>query len=104
MINASELLEAYADEEINHDTKIIYKTAALDKTFSLRIKSSDITDIELQMMNNSKPTMEFSAILDQFMKNIVVGSTEIGLYKDADESRELEIVSISEDVIVVTTL
>ena len=104
MISASELLEAYANEEINHDTKSVYRTEVLDKEFSLKIASSDITDIELQMMHRDKPTMTFNAILDQFMKNNIVGSTEISLCKGDHETRELELVSLSEEIIVLKAL
>lgn len=104
MICASELLEAYTDEEINHATKIVYETASLNKRFSLTIVSSDISDIELQMLNKDKPTMTFKDILDEFMKDMVVGSTEISLRLDGDDKRELEIVSISEEAIIVTAL
>ena len=110
MINASELLEEYAEEKIYHNTRIIYHTKALSKalskTFSLKIILSDITDIELQLSHESNPTITFKDILNLFMEDKIVGSTEISLVNDHknEDKRELEFVFIGETVIIITTV
>jgi len=101
-MNASDLLEAYAAEEIGNNTKIIYQSTT--GAIPVKIVSSDITDIDLKTNRGDAKTVTMKDIVKLFLDDTIVGSTEIGLCKDDEEVRELEIVSISEEVIIFTTL
>lgn len=101
MMMASELLEAYAGEEIHHSTRMVCQTTTGLRP--IKIVSSDISDIDLKLTKEEK-TMTFKDVLDLFMADMIVGSTEFGLIIDEDITADLELMSMTEEVIILQTI
>lgn len=104
MINASDILELLAEEDVGINTKIVYRSLPADEPRDLHIVSSDITDIDLKTNIGDANTITVKDIVQLFLDNTIVGSTELGLVIDEDETRELEINTTNKEEISITTL
>ena len=91
----SEILEALGDEEININTRITIE--GKDTT----IIEKDIMEVVLHRSTNGKTTV--ADILDLILKDGIIGSTELYLDEDEDDTFDLFQDKVSDEQLQLTT-
>lgn len=104
MICASDVLELLADESVGINTKIVYRLLPTDEPYNLQIVLSDITDIDLKINRGDANTITIKDIVQLFLDDTIVGSTELNLVINKDETKELDFNTTNEVELSITTL